>query len=477
MIENVLSVGIDIGTSTTQLVFSRIKIENTASVTSVPRISIIDKEVIYRSDIYFTPLLSQTEIDGSKVREIVEREYQKAGIKPSDLTTGVAIITGETARKQNASQIMEMLSSLAGDFVVATAGPDLEGIIAGKGAGAHMISKKTGKTVANLDIGGGTTNIAVFKDGEVIDTCCLDIGGRLIKLQGSTLKVQYIAPKLKRLSMEIGAYVSENKEISMQQVKDITGRMAGILEEVLGIAVKSPCLSYMLTTQDLRRDYNIDCVTFSGGVADFIYGSAESGFFRFGDIGILLGESIKKSSIFERFEILVPAETIRATVIGAGTHTVDISGSTINYTKDIFPLKNIPILKVSAWDEGSDYERIAEGVKEKIKWFYHGGEEQQIALSIKGVKNPSFKQVNKIAREVLKGMESLLKTKLPIIVIIENDMAKALGQTLYSHLNYGRDVICIDDIRVENGDYIDIGKPLAGGRVVPVIIKTLVFNS
>jgi ethanolamine utilization protein EutA len=233
----------------------------------------------------------------------------------------------------------------------------------------------------------------------------------------------------------------------------------------------------MLTTQDLKRNYKIDCVSFSGGVADYIYKYVDSDFFRFGDIGILLGGSIRKSSIYKSFEMVVPMETIRATVIGAGTHTVDISGSTINYTKDIFPIKNIPILKVSSTDEGSDYEQIAERIKEKIKWFSHGEEEQQIALAIKGVKNPSFKQVCKIAQEVLKGMEDILKTKLPIIVIIENDMAKALGQTIYKNLGYRRVVICIDDISVENGDYIDIGRPLAGGRVVPVVIKTLVFNS
>jgi len=168
LIESILSVGIDIGTSTTELVFSIIKIENTASFASVPRISIVDKEVIYRSDIYLTPLISQTEIDGLKLKDIVQMEYKRAGIRPSDISTGVAIITGETARKQNASQVMETLSGLAGDFVVTTAGPDLEGIIAGKGAGAHTISKETGKTVANLDIGGGTTNIAVFKGGEYL---------------------------------------------------------------------------------------------------------------------------------------------------------------------------------------------------------------------------------------------------------------------------------------------------------------------
>ena len=159
----------------------------------------------------------------------------------------------------------------------------------------------------------------------------------------------------------------------------------------------------MLTAQDLRRDYRIDCVSFSGGVADCIYGSADNGVFRFGDIGMLLGEAIRKSPIFERFEVLMPAETIRATAIGAGTHTVDISGSTINYTRDIFPVKNIPILKVSANDEDNDYEMMAKSIKEKLKWFRLEGEEQQVALAIKGVKNPSFSRVCKIAAEVLKG--------------------------------------------------------------------------
>lgn len=477
MVEDILSVGIDIGTSTTQMVFSRIKIQNTASVTSVPRISIVGKEVIYRSGIHFTPLQSQTEIDGARLKEIVREEYRKAGIKPSEISTGVVIITGETARKQNASQVLETLSGLAGDFVVATAGPDLEGIIAGKGAGACTASKETGKVVANLDIGGGTTNIAVFKAGEVIDTCCLDIGGRLIRLEEDALKLTYIAPKLKRLSQESGINLEQGMAVPVERLKAITQRMTKIIEEVLGIVPKSPELPYMLTAQDLRRDYKIDCISFSGGVADFIYNSTDKDVFRFGDIGILLGAAIRRSAIFDSFEVLTPDETIRATVIGAGSHTVDISGSTINYTKDIFPVKNIPILKVSPMDEGSDYERMALGVKEKIKWFNQVGEEQQIALAIKGVKNPSFKQVKKIAAEVIKGMEDLLKTRLPMIVITENDMAKALGQTLYSSLGYGRDVICIDGIKVENGDYIDIGRPLAGGRVVPVIIKTLVFNS
>jgi len=113
--EKIISVGIDIGTSTTQLVFSRLTIENTASAFSIPKISIVEKEVIYKSSIYFTPLISDTEIDGEGIRKIIENDYKKAGIHPGDVDTGAVIITGETARKVNASLVLEKLSGLAGD--------------------------------------------------------------------------------------------------------------------------------------------------------------------------------------------------------------------------------------------------------------------------------------------------------------------------------------------------------------------------
>lgn len=162
MQETILSVGIDIGTSTTQLIFSRLTIENLASNYTVPRISIVNKEVFYRSGIYFTPLKSQTEIDAAKVKEIIRKEYEKAGRKPEDLQTGAVIITGETARKQNANRVLETLSDMAGDFVVATAGPDLESVLSAKGAGSDRLSEEKREVVANIDIGGGTSNIAFF---------------------------------------------------------------------------------------------------------------------------------------------------------------------------------------------------------------------------------------------------------------------------------------------------------------------------
>lgn len=476
MKEEILSVGIDIGTSTTQLVFSSILIENTASQFSVPRIEIKEKEIIYKSEIYFTPLIDYETIDAIKVRKIIESEYKKAGFSPSQISTGAVIITGETARKENASSVLENLAGLAGEFVVATAGPDLESIIAGKGAGTERLSTDEECVAANLDIGGGTTNIAVFKNGEVIDTACLDIGGRLVRLSKDTQTVEYIAPKIKKLAESAGIDVRENQIITVENAEAVCKEMSKILEEVLGLAPKSKALEMMLTSRDLRRSYAIDYITFSGGVADYIYNPADAEVFKFDDIGILLGRAIGKSSIPQSIKIKKPYETIRATVVGAGAHTVEISGSTITYTKKCFPLKNIPILKVSHGDGPESTEKLAESISQKLELYNLQSGGQQVALALRGVKNPTFSQLVTIAESIIHGVGELMKTQEYLVIVVENDMAKALGQTLYSKLRGEKHVVCIDDISVENGDYIDIGKPLGDGRVVPVVIKTLIFN-
>ena len=475
MKEQVLSVGIDIGTTTTQLVFSRLTLENTASLVTVPRIEIIAKEVIYRSQIHFTPLRSQSEIDERCIRALIEQEYRAAGILPRQVQTGAVIITGETARKQNAETVLRALSGLAGEFVVATAGPTLEGIIAGKGAGAEQESKRRGVTVVNLDIGGGTTNVAVFKNGEVIDTACLDIGGRLIRFN-SQGAVDYVAEKIVRLARTLNLNITLGQRLERTSIDPIVRRMVGILEEVLGLVAATPELRMMLTDHDLRRDYIIDYVSFSGGVADCLDRCGDSDPLQYGDVGKLLGEAIAGSKLNTQLQVLPAVETIRATVVGAGSHTTNISGSTITVSPGVLPLKNIPVLKLSAEDEALPLEAWGDAIRRKVQWFNLDGEKQNLALAFKGPENLGFDAVRVLAEAIIQGMEEVLCKTCPLIIVIERDLAKVLGQTLRNRLGFAKDVICIDTIRVANGDYIDIGHELAVGHVVPVIVKTLVFS-
>lgn len=479
MKEQILSVGIDIGTSTNQLVFSKITIENLASNFTVPRIKIVDKEIVYRSNIYFTPLLSQMEIDGEKVRKIVEDEYRAANIRPSDVKTGAVIITGETARKTNANQVLQNLSGLAGDFVVATAGPDLESIISAKGAGTDVLSEDKKAVVANLDVGGGTTNIAVFKNGKLIGTTCLDIGGRLIKIDKSTGKITYIYIKIKELARLHNISIAEGDTVDQDKLDKITQLMVNVLEQSVHAEEKDSFYSYAFTNESkgLDEDIKIDYLTFSGGVADHVYNVDESDIIRYGDIGILLGRAIRNSKLFKTYKVETAVETIRATVVGAGTHTTEISGSTITYTHEIFPIKNLPILKIEKEEEERGYSFITKKIMEKLQWFDLEGDLQNVAVAIEGSKNISFSQIQDMSDALISGMDKIIKAGLPLIIVVEHDIAKILGQTIYNKLSHRVEVVCIDSIKVNNGDYIDIGFPLAEGKVVPVIIKTLVFNS
>ncbi|WP_457923085.1 ethanolamine ammonia-lyase reactivating factor EutA [Enterococcus faecalis] len=471
--EALLTVGIDLGTSTTQLVLSELTVENFASAFTVPRISISDKKVIYRSDIIFTPLLNQSEIDAEPIKAFVAEQYRQAGIHKQDIQMGAVIITGETARKSNANNVLRALSGYAGDFVVATAGPDLESIIAGKGAGAQTYSETKRKPVVNLDIGGGTTNLAVFKDGEVIDTACFDIGGRLIKLDQQQ-KITYIAPKIQEIINKKGLTLHLGDQATEQNLLPIISELVAVLENSIGLGTQSPFYQLLVTNHPLRKAEELPIVTFSGGVADCL-NTTSTNLFKYGDIGLLLGKYLRKSLIFSEKEVLESAETIRATVVGAGSHTAEISGSTIAYREQILPVKNIPILKLAQEDETLTVTELGQRIQEKLNW-HRIEETPQIALAIRGMSNPTFADIQRYGQGIVEGLASLVAEQIPIIVMADEDMAKALGHALSAHLPKDYPFICLDSVKVENGDYVDIGLPVAEGAVLPVIVKTLVFN-
>ncbi len=445
MTDTMLSVGIDLGTTTTQMIVSRLQIENTASAFTVPHMEIRTREILYRSGIHFTPLLSPDTLDAEAIRRLIAQEYRQAGITPQSVQTGAVIITGETARKENARQVLEVLSEFAGDFVVATAGPALESVLAARGAGADRAAKAYGRYVLHMDIGGGTSNLALFDpEGKLVDTGCLNVGGRLLKFNGQG-DVTYISPVLKGMDTGNPAALART--------------LTEVLEQAAGLAPAGELLCRFITDKTVALPPEPVLLSFSGGVADLI-DREEADPLRYGDMGIYLGRAIRASRLCAG-TYLLGQETIRATVVGAGAYTTELSGSTISYTGVEFPIQNLPV------------EHLQTGTPEEIcqKISLHSGE--PTALFLNGAADFGFRQVAELADRIAQGAALMPP---PLVVVVEQDMGKALGQALQLRLKRGISLICLDGLHIPEGSYLDIAAPVAGGTAVPVIVKTLAFE-
>ena len=474
----ILSVGIDVGTSTTQVVFSKLQMDNAGGYFSVPRVAIVDKEVVYKSEVYMTPLKTDVLSDTEALRDIVAAEFRKAGYRPEDTDSGAVIITGESARKENSDAVLKSLSDFAGDFVVSAAGPDMESLIAGKGSGAWQYSMDHHCRVANLDIGGGTTNVVLFEDGETLARGCLDIGGRLICMnpQGIITKV---SPAAAVMAQAAGVSVSVGDRCDELKLTAVTRQMAAALNAYLGVGTKDidAILRQIKTpgSSDFPVPEKVQAVFFSGGVADLIYHeSADT--WAYGDIGVLLGRAIRESRLFTDFQKMEPGETIRATVVGAGTYTTTISGSTITYSDDIFPLKNIPVIKLDEELQEACFAGETEPVIRRIQWVLGQNDAERFILAMPGKRDPGYTEMKRAAAAIRQIMDRVQPPGEPILLVIESDIAKAMGQMIRQQPDLKRQVVAIDSIHVEDGEYVDMGKPMMNGMGIPVVVKTLIFG-
>src|SRR5246500_5550189 len=158
----VLSVGVDIGSSTSHLVFSRIVLERLDS-----RYVVTIRETFYQSDILLTPYAAEEEIDATALGAFIERQYQDAKVDPDEIDTGALILTGVAVRRRNARKIGELFPPQAGKMVAVSAGDNLETVMAAYGSGAASASIRDKAVIMNVDVGGGTSKIAVCRDGKV----------------------------------------------------------------------------------------------------------------------------------------------------------------------------------------------------------------------------------------------------------------------------------------------------------------------
>ena len=467
----ILSVGVDVGTSTSHLVFSNLLLKRDEFSDS-RRFFIQERNVIYEGRIINTPLLDNDRIDIEKLTDFLKEEYKRAGIDPADIQTGAVVVTGETAKKHNARQIVEALSSDAGKFVAATAGPNFESLIAAMGSGATNRSKDLNKTILSCDIGGGTSNIAISKNGEIISTSCISVGAILFGVN-SEGKIWRIDEPAMKVMDHIGLNYKIGDQIPKEDIERIATKFAEVLIEVITGPASSSLAKQLMVTNDLDFPESIDEYSFSGGVAELIYGRNGN----YDDIGQILANKINTLKFKLASPVIEPVNKIRATVIGAGAYSLSISGSSgFMDDKLSFPIKNVPVIRVDIERSKLSVEHVVSQINISFQRFDINEGEEIVALYFKDPVRASYPKLELFAKSIEAALTNSIENKIPIILIFEKDIACSVGNVIRRETGLKTNLLSLDELILEEGDWIDIGEPLVSGQVFPVTVKSLVFN-
>jgi len=468
----ILSVGVDVGSSTSHLAFSNLLLKKDER-SATRRFKIQERNIVYEGRIINTPFLDDNTIDIVRLTDFFKEEYKRAGIDPADIQTGAVIVTGESARKQNAKQIVEALSNDAGKFVAATAGPNFESVIAAMGSGAAARSKEYNKTILSCDIGGGTSNFAISKNGETLSTSCISVGGRVLGVS-SKGKIWRLDEPAGKVMQHLGLNYKIGDQISREDIERIVKKFAEILFEVITGPANSALARQLMLTDDLDFPSRIDEYSFSGGVAELMYGGLDN----YDDIGQILADHINSLIPKLNSAVVEPPNKIRATVIGAGAYSLSISGSSGFMDDSIeFPIRNVPVIRVDVDQAKLSVDHVTSQIKISFKRFDIEEGEEIIALYFKDPVMANYSQLELFAKSIEAVLANTIKRKMPIILIFETDIACSVGNVIRRETDLKTNLLSLDELNLKEGDWIDIGEPLVAGQVFPVTVKSLVFHS
>ncbi|MFX0062751.1 MAG: ethanolamine ammonia-lyase reactivating factor EutA [Candidatus Hermodarchaeota archaeon] len=471
----ITSVGIDVGTATTHLIFSKLLLAQDPR-SRHPKFEIQDRKIIYRGKIHFTPLFNPETIDFDKLSIILREEYTRAGLKTEEIDTGAVIVTGEIAKKHNAEQIVNLLARESGDFVSATAGPNFESIIACRGSGALDRSQTLKRSIMNIDIGGGSSNIAIAASGEIRETCAISVGGRLIAYNDDFLVTRVEKPANWVALDTLGKEFSVGDPITPQEIGAISNALSGCLFEcVTNGQALSPLTQKLMMTEPLPHQVPIDEITFSGGVAEYIYGLST---INFNDLALSLAQSIQTQFSVLNIPLEKPSETIRATCIGAGQFTLKVSGTTTFLSKTVnYPLRNLPVIIPQVKRQQLSVDHVKMAIRDALKRFDLKEGEDMLVFYFKDPVRTAYSKLTIFARGVVAALpKTLEKNKdMPIILVFDTDIGNSVGNVMKRETP-AQNILSIDEIPLTEGDFIDIGEPMLEGKIVPVVVKSLVFS-
>ncbi|WP_206105432.1 ethanolamine ammonia-lyase reactivating factor EutA [Paenibacillus thalictri] len=470
-----MSVGIDIGSSGSQVIFSRLGLKRMGEDLS-SRYVVVSREPVYMSPVELTPYRDEESIDEKLLARIIDDAYHNAGLSPERIDTGVVLLTGEAIRRHNAQPIADILAERGGEFVCAAAGHNMEALLAAYGSGAVYASFERNQRILNIDIGGGTTKLAIVENGKVLETAALHIGGRLAVINDQW-QLQRLDPAGKDLASRIGCDWNLRDQVGEEELVRLTAWMANAVIEAVSGEALAPEIESLMLTPHLQELRGIDGVMFSGGVGEYVYDREER---DFGDLGKRLGAALRSRIEGGSFPwpVLPAGECIRATVIGASQYSLQVSGNT-NYISDqkLLPYKNLQVIHPEIeFGEQVDPGQVAQAICEHLERFDVKEGEANIALAFHWTGVPAYERIFGLASGICQAMVKTIASGKPLIVVLDGDIARNLGRMLQMELQVAGPILSIDGIMLQNFDYIDIGRMLFPSETVPVTVKSLVFQ-
>jgi ethanolamine utilization protein EutA len=465
------TVGIDIGSSTSHLLFAKVALQRQSQGLS-SRFVVIGRDIVWRSPILLTPFRSGGLIDAAVLGEFIDRGYRDAGLTQDQIDGGAVILTGEAMKRKNARAIDELFAAQAGKFVCASAGHRLEARLAAHGSGAVALSKARSICVLHIDVGGGTTKLALIDRGTIIGLAAFAVGGRLIAMdgRGDWTRIDHPARLVADdLALDLSPQMLADDSIRRR----IAQRLAAAAADIIFDASLDPLARSLLLTAPLPRKLAPAALTFSGGVAEYIFGQEVC---EFGDIAKPLGHALAHElSRRSHLPLIDPGQRIRATVIGASQFTVQVSGKTI-YLPDpyVLPVRNLPVVHI-AMDAGKpDRERTTadiRGALEEIDLDNVPG--AAIAFTWRG--DPEHSRLRAAGEAIVDALQPVQERIHLLVLAIDGDIGKTFGRLMHRELNWPGKIVCIDGVELHELDYIDVGELIAPPGVVPVVIKSLLF--
>ncbi len=477
--DNVLlrSVGMDIGSSGTQVVFSDLHLRRIGEdLTS--RYIVVRRDTIYRSPVALTPYASAEQIDAAELGSIIDSAYAEAGIEPADIDTGVVILTGEALRRRNAEAIAGVLAQSGGELVTAAAGHHMEAMLAAYGSGAAKASYDGQTRILNVDVGGGTTKLALLDRGQIMATAAVHVGGRLQVIDDAG-RVIRLDPAGKVHAERAGYAWRLGDVTTADQRQAVADSMADVLVGAIINAAPRADAADLLLTEPLGALGAVDGVMFSGGVAEYVYDRETS---EFGDLGGPLGRALRHRVESGALPLpLLPAgECIRATALGASEYSVQLSGNTgwISDPDTLLPRRNLQVLRpVYELGASVDASAVAAAIRRHLHTLGSASPQADadLALALAWHGPPSYERLIQFASGIRDGLAERSAQGRPVYLLLDGDVAMTLGRLLHDELGMAGDLLVVDGLALRDFDYIDIGRVRLPSRTVPVTIKSLVF--